>query len=298
MKFSVLMAVYKKEKPQNLNKALLSVYTGQSLKPNEIVLVKDGALTKELDNVIRKWEAKIPDVLKVVKLEKNGGLANALNEGLKKCSFEYVARMDSDDISYPNRFEKEISFLKKNPDIDVLGGWITEFEKDEKEICCDRKVPISSKDILHFSKNRCPVNHVTVIYKKSKVLEVGGYDKFIGIEDYYLWAKMLLKGHKFFNLPEYLVHVRAGEGMLERRRGISYAKKEFLLQFEFYKMGFISFPIFVKNTFIKFLIRLAPVIFIKKVYRSLRKENFRKVAIDRNIYFRPKYREILYGENR
>ncbi len=298
MKFSVLMAVYYKEKPEYLNNALISVYSAQSLKPHEIVLVKDGPLSEELEEVIRKWEAKIPGVLKVVALKENGGLAKALNEGLKECSFEYVARMDSDDISYPDRFKKEISFLKKNPDIDVLGGWITEFEKDERSICCDRKVPISTKDIARFAKNRCPVNHVTVIYKKSKVLEVGGYDKFIGIEDYYLWAKMLLKGYKFFNLPEYLVHVRAGEEMIERRRGISYAKKEFLLQFEFYRMGFISLPVFIKNTFVKFLIRMAPVSLLRRIYKDLRKVDFSKVESDRNIYFRPKYREILYGESR
>jgi len=297
MKFSVLMAVYYKENPNFLDLAIKSIYENQTVKPNEIVLVKDGPLTKELDQTIDKWEKKLPFLFKVISLKKNRGLAYALNRGIKECSYEYIARMDSDDISYPNRFKKQINFLEKNPDIDVLGGWISEFANDDEEdIYADRKVPISTKDVVSFAKFRCPVNHVTVMYKKSAVLSVQGYDKFIGIEDYYLWAKMFIKGYKFFNLPEYLVNVRAGENMLQRRRGFHYAKMEFLLQIEFYKIGFITLPVFVQNTLAKFIIRIAPLGFMDYIYKKLRRVTYYKNDSDRNIYFNLKYKNIQYGE--
>lgn len=139
IKFSVLMSIYYKEKPANLKLALDSVIN-QTYKPSEIILVEDGPLTQELDLLIDNYRSKY-DFIKIIKLKKNQGLSNALNVGLKHCKYEYVARMDTDDISLPNRFEKQFKFIESNPEYDVIGSNIIEFDDSTNEDISVRKVP-------------------------------------------------------------------------------------------------------------------------------------------------------------
>lgn len=172
MAFTVLMAVYKNDNSLHFRKALQSV-VNQSLPPDEIVLVVDSPLGKELYSVIDDFKKNGFVKVKVVKLENNCGLGSALAAGLENCSYEIVARMDSDDISRFDRFEKQVDFLKNNPDVDVVGSFIAEFAEDEKELLFARKPPLRHAELVKYARRRSPLNHVSVVFRKSSVLKIG-----------------------------------------------------------------------------------------------------------------------------
>lgn len=217
MEFSVLMSVYKKDKPEFLKIALESVYNSQTLKPNEFVLVFDGPLTEELYRVVNEFEEDKKELLKIVRLDENKGLGNALKEGTKFCSNELIFRMDSDDISDPKRFEKQIKFMIENPDVDCLGTYIAEFENFLAEKKKIRIVHEKHKDIVKMARRRNPMNHVSVCMRKSALESCGGYEEIKLLEDYYLWLKMIVGGYKLANIPEPLVYVRVGNGFHSKR---------------------------------------------------------------------------------
>ena len=270
VKFSVLMSIYKKEKPEYFNRSMTSIWDEQEIKPNEIVLVHDGPLPSELSNVIQEWENKLKRTLVVVPLSKNIGLGNALNIGLKYCSYEVVARMDTDDISFPSRFKKQLEVFCKKNSIDVCGSWVTEFDLNEADIQFTRKLPEYHDDILTFSKKRSPINHPAVMFKKSAVILAGNYKHMLWTEDYYLWARMLLNKSVFYNIQEPLVNMRAGSSQLERRGGIKYLKSEFVLQKEFLDIGFINRFEYNRNLALRMFVRLLPKKILKQVYKKLR----------------------------
>lgn len=253
--FSVLMSVYKKERPEFLKEALDSILTKQTRKPDQIVLVQDGPLTPELYNVIEEYSQKYKE-LKVIKLAKNGGLGNALNEGLKHCSNELVARMDTDDVCKPYRFERQLSLFEEHPEIDVCSSWIDEFIDDTSNVVSLRKLPECNSDIVRYAKSRCPVNHPAVMYRRSKVMEVGGYQGFP--EDSYLWVKLMLNGAVFYNIQESLIYFRTSNDVYKRRGGWKYAKDDIRAQWNFYRMGFLTFFDLVKNVLIRGTVRLMP----------------------------------------
>lgn len=269
-KFSILMSIYYKEKPEYFDRAMVSIWDEQSVKPDEIVLVQDGKLTEDLYQTIDKWKNELKDILKIVHLENNIGLGDALNIGMRHCSHELIARMDTDDISLPNRFEKQLEVFK-NSDIDISSAWVSEFDINENDILGYRKLPEFHEEIIKYSKTRCPINHPTVMYKKSVVQKAGGYKKMILFEDYYLWARMILNGANFYNIQEVLVSMRAGYGQLERRSGFRYAKNEINLLNNLKQDGFFNTFEYIKNLFIKIPIRLLPKFVIKIVYKILRK---------------------------
>jgi glycosyltransferase involved in cell wall biosynthesis len=269
MKFSVLMSIYHKEKPEYFDRAMLSIWDEQTIKPNEIVLVQDGPLVEQLYKNIDLWKEKLGDVLKTISLEKNVGLGNALNIGIKNCTHKLIARMDTDDISLPNRFEKQLKIFEDS-DIDVCSAWISEFDKDENKILSFRKLPKAHNEIVKFAKKRCPINHPAVMYKKSAVEKAGSYGKFRFAQDYHLWARMIVNGAKFYNIQEALVNMRAGYGQLERRSGLAYAKNELNLLKEFKKIGFLNNYEFARNVAIRFTARILPKSLIKMIYKKLR----------------------------
>ena len=272
MNFSVLMSIYKKEEPKYFNRAMQSIWDEQTVKPDEIVLVQDGPLTDGLHKAIDEWKAKIGEVFKTVPLEKNVGLGEALNAGIKHCSYELIARMDTDDISIPNRFEKQLKAFENN-DIDICSSWVSEFDSDENEIISYRKLPEKHNEIIVYSKMRSPINHPAVMYKKSIVEKAGGYKHMLWMEDYYLWARMLLSGAKFYNIQEPLVNMRAGYGQLERRGGFKYAIEEFKFLNKLKKIGYLTTIEYLKNILIKVPIRLLPKELLKSVYGLLRSKN-------------------------
>ena len=272
--FSVLLSVYHKEKPEFLEKSIESIYFNQTLKPNEIVLVEDGPLTNELYNSIEKLKNKIgTSIFKTVVLEKNMGLGNALRIGIEKCSNELIARMDTDDISYPNRFEKQVNFFKENPDTDVLGTFMSEFVGNTNNIICIKDALNNEIDLKKYMKLRDPVNHPSVMFKKSKVLEAGNYKEIFLNEDSYLWGRMLSKGCVFKNIQEPLVYFRTTDDTYKRRGGWKYVKAEYGLQKEFLKLGIINKIEFIRNITLKNIVRLIPNQLRKFIYLKMLRKN-------------------------
>lgn len=254
--FSVLLSLYIKEQPSFLKQSLDSLLS-QTLQPNEIVLVKDGPLTSELDAVVSDF-AKRCASLKVVALPQNQGLGRALNEGLKYCSYDLVARMDTDDIAKLDRFEKQIRVFQQNPNIDVCSAWIDEFVDNQHQVIATRKLPERHDEIKVYAQSRCPVNHPVVMFKKEAVLAAGGYQHFPLFEDYFLWMRMLKNGAVFYNIQESLLYFRTSPDMFKRRGGWKYAMDEFRFQKVMFDMNMISSKQFLLNVMTRFPVRIAP----------------------------------------
>ena len=217
MKCSVLMSVYKNDNPEFLKTALESIYENQTRKPDEIVVVFDGKLTDKLYEVLEKFKEDKTDIVFYYPQEVNRGLGEALRIGAEKCTGDYIFRMDSDDISVPERFEKQIAYIEQHPEIDVLGTDIAEFNVSPDEEMRFRICPQKHDDIVKMGKKRNPMNHVSVCMKRSALKKCGGYETLLLLEDYYLWLKMIASGCKLENMHEALVYVRVGNGFDSKR---------------------------------------------------------------------------------
>jgi len=237
-KFSVLMSVYTKERPEYLQASLNSLVK-QTVLPSEIVLVEDGPLSDELNQVVEKFDEAYPKLFRIKKLSKNKGLGKALNIGLLACENELVARMDSDDIAVENRFAIQLTTMIRE-DLDIYGGQIIEFTNDIKNTLAKRIVPLQNNKIIKFAHKRNPFNHMTVMFKKSKIQMLGSYRTKPGYEDYDLWVRAIIAGLKLKNDPGILVYVRAGEDMVNRRGGIDYVKSIIGMRMNFFKLGFYT----------------------------------------------------------
>ena len=256
-KFSVITSVYKNDKPEYVRVALDSMLVNQTIKPAEIVLVQDGPVPAELSSLLNEYECKYAGVMNIIRLEKNGGLGNALQLGTKTAKYDLVARMDSDDICLPNRFKKQLAYMEQHQDCDIVGGQMTEFIGEPTNIVSKRNVPLSDNDIKEYMKSRCALNHVTVMFRKNAVLKVGNYQDWFWNEDYYLWVRMWLKGCAFGNVSDTLVNVRSGADQYARRGGMKYFKSEAKLQRYMWKHGVIGFPFFLYNVAIRFAVQVA-----------------------------------------
>lgn len=219
MDFSVLMSVYGKDDADDFRAALKSVTLLQTKRPNQVVIVQDGIVPIQIDEIIDEIKNQISEIeITVLKKETNQGLAAALNSGLTLCKYDWVARMDSDDISAEDRFEKQIAFIENNIDVAVLGGAIAEFENEIGDIQSERHVELVHEEITRMAKSRTPMNHVSVMYLRSAVLAVGGYSENFGkLEDYKLWVDLIAAGYKLANIDDIVVNVRVGKGFIERR---------------------------------------------------------------------------------
>lgn len=266
-KFSVLMSVYHREKGAFLRTALESVFN-QTAPPNEVVLVKDGPLTTELDTVIEEFKNQY-DTLQVVALPKNAGLGEALNQGLSHCSHELVARMDSDDICIADRFNLQLEVFEQHPELSVVGGWIDEFSTDDRIVESIRKLPEKHSEIRKFAKKKNPINHPSVMFKKSAIEAVNSYEHFYLLEDYWLWIKLLNNDYQFYNIQKPIVKMRGGIAMAARRGGWKYAKSEANLQMKMLAMGYIGIGTFCKNIIIRFTVRMMPNKLRTFVYKTI-----------------------------
>ena len=256
-RYSVLMSVYHKEKPEYLRQAIESIQK-QSFPTDDFVLVCDGVLTPELDAVIAAKQQEMGDTLNVIRLAKNGGLGNALNEGIKHCKNELVARMDSDDIAYPDRCEKQMTVFNTHLEVSICSSIVEEFTANPNVVDTRRVPPENNAEIVEFAKKRNPFNHPCVMYKKSAVEAVGSYQDFYLLEDYYLWLRMLMAGYQGYNIQEPLLHMRAGSDMYLRRAGWKYAKTQAKL-FKFMKdENFIGSGQYIKSCVIRSGSALAP----------------------------------------
>lgn len=225
-KFSVITSVYHNDTPDFVRMALDSMLVHQTLKPSEVVLVRDGVVPDKLEALIAEYETMYHDIVHVIRLEKNGGLGKAMKLGVEVAQNDIIARMDSDDICSPNRFELQLKYLELHPNVDIIGGQMTEFIDTPDNIIGKRIVPCDNEDIYDFMKNRCALNHVTVMFRKEAVLKAGNYQDWFWNEDYYLWVRMMIAKCKFANVPNVLVNVRSGADQYARRGGRKYYESE------------------------------------------------------------------------
>lgn len=244
VKFSVSMCVYGKDDPEWFDTAVQSILD-QTVSPSEVVLVVDGPVPEVLDTVIKKYEQT--DRFNVIRFEENQGHGNARRAGLSAVTNELVALMDADDISANDRFEKQLAVFEADPLLDIVGGNIVEFIGTPDNVVAKREVPSDDASIKTYMQKRCPMNQMTVMFKKSSVDRVGGYVDWYCDEDYYLWLRMALAGMKFANVSDTLVNVRVGEDMYKRRGGWRYFKSEAKLQRFMRKNKVISFPTYFVN---------------------------------------------------
>ena len=247
------MSVYAGDDSKKFNRALESLYLNTVL-PDQVVLVVDGHISKKLERVIEKYLSY--DHFLVVKLETNVGLAMALNEGLKHVTNPIVVRSDSDDYNCRDRFEKQVHLFRDN-NLDIVGGNIIEVD-DSGGVVAFRKVPLDSDAIKKSVSKRSPFNHVTVAFRLSAVVDVGGYPNIHLKEDYALWAMMISKGYGVANIGDVLVYVSGGRKMYERRGGIKYIKSEFELQKLLIKLGINSWPQAILIGFMRSFVFLLP----------------------------------------
>ena len=221
-KFSVLMSVYYKEKGDYFDLSLKSNLDDQTRKPDEFVLVCDGELTEELDSIIEKYERKYPDIISVYRLNQNQGLGKALNFGLSKCSHDIVLRSDSDDVCDSERFEKQVAYMERNPDVAVCSSYIDEFDIDWTKPDKIKKLPLTNKELYKMAKFRNPINHMAAAFRKNVIIKIGSYRHIPYVEDYELWVRTLVNGYEINNIDEILVHARVGNGMIGRRGNKQY----------------------------------------------------------------------------
>lgn len=243
MMYSIVMSVYKKDRPEWFEQAIESLLN-QTVRSDDIVIVADGPLTPQLDAVLRQYENE--KLISLIRLRKNQGLGNALNVGIEQANNELIARMDSDDIAVPNRFELQIAEFIKNPELDILGGQIAEFINNPNEIIVYRKVPTTHLEIKKFARRRSPFNHPTVMYKKSTIQKLGCYDmSAIRIEDYDLWLRALSDGAVCANLDTVLLNYRSTVDAMKRRKTLTSLKNHIKARSRFYTKGYISLSDFL-----------------------------------------------------
>lgn len=267
IQLSVLMSTYEHDDHDYLRKAFKSL-SKQSFEACEVVLVEDGPLNPSLESVICQYRQTLN--IKSVKLPTNVGLGIALASGLTECSAPLVARMDTDDIAIPNRFELQYKFLVNNPEIALLGGHISEFENDPNLPVSSRKIKLTHDEIVKSSWLRSPFNHMTVMFRKDAILKAGNYQDVPSFEDYDLWLRVISAGYRCHNLDETLVYARIGNGFLKRRSGWRYIISEFKAVSGFKKYNVIPKSALVVNLVTRLSIRILPSAFIKMAYRSLR----------------------------
>lgn len=256
MEFSIITSVYKNDKPEYLRTALDSMLVHQSMKPAEIVLVQDGPVSEFLSLQLSEYEANYPKVMHIVRLENNGGLGNALKLGVENAKYDIIARMDSDDICLPDRFEKQLAYMDAHPECDIVGGQITEFIDSPDNIVGKREVPCSNEAIYQYMRNRCALNHPTVMFRKKAVLDAGNYQDWFWNEDYYMWIRMMEQGCVFANLPDVLVNMRSGLDQYGRRGGMKYFKSEIGIKKLMLEKGMINRKEYVVNYIQRFIIQL------------------------------------------
>ena len=264
--YSVLMSVYYKEKPEYLKQAIESILC-QTVQPDDFVLVCDGPLTAELDKVIVGY--KDNPIFHVVRLKENVGIGRAANVGIEHCKNELIAKMDSDDIAVPQRCEWQLHEFEMNPDLAVLGGQLYEFIDNIDNVVSKKVVPEQYNEIIKYAKRRDPFNNQTVMYKKSVVKDVGGYENLTRCEDYDLYARILNAWYLCQNLNRFLVYYRLERDTYRRRKSSENVKSFIKVRWKIHKSGFSSLMDFLIPTTAQIIMYCAPNGLQKFVYEKI-----------------------------
>ena len=263
--FSVVMAVYEKDKPEWLRQSVESIIN-QTVQSDDIVIVCDGPVGAELKAVLREYEGQ-HDAVRVVRLSVNVGAGEARNKGVGATRHELVAIMDADDISMPNRFELQLAQFATNQELALVGGQLAEFEGDPENITGYRKVPADYAGIKKFARYRSPINHMTIMFKKEMFLSLGGYPKMTRAEDYYMVSSMLAKGYLVENIENTLVKYRKDHDNLKRRKSWHNVRENITSRYKIYKLGTASFGSFAVSSMAQVFLFLAPVGLLDAFFR-------------------------------
>lgn len=269
--YSVLMSVYYKEKAEYLETAIESMLK-QTVPPEQFVLVEDGKLTNELESVVYKYENKNPNLFTIVRLDKNKGLGVALDEGMKYCRNELVARMDSDDISLPQRCERELEVFETYPEMDIVSGAINEFKNTTDNVVSVRRVPKSEKEIKRQMKRRSAFNHPAVMYKKSAVIRVGGYGSSVRKEDHDLFSRMVFGGCNAYNLQEPILYYRIGDDNIKRRKSWKNVSSYIEIMWINLERGYCGIVDFLFVVMAQIIYLILPISLLEKVLLNLYRE--------------------------
>lgn len=255
--YSVLISIYHKESSENLRDCLDGILN-QTVPADEILIVKDGLLTPELDSVLDEYDRDNPDLFSFVSYSDNRGLWYALRMGVPECRNELIMRMDTDDLSLPERAELQLAYLSEHPEVDCVGSLVTEFEGEVSNAVSLVTLPEMHSEIVRFGKKRCPFRHPTLVYKKSAVLKAGNYQEMPMFEDYDLYMRLAASGCVFYNIQKSLVWMRVGEDFYARRGSVKYLKQMLHFKKTCLKRGDLSFAEFIVSVAPHFVVCLMP----------------------------------------
>ena len=265
--FSLLLPVYRGDRADYLARAFQSTVQEQLVRPAEVVVVQDGWIGPELASALERAESSSPVPVRRLRLKHNVGLAQALQCGLSACAHEVVARMDADDISLPHRFAVQLPLIEAGADL--VGAGMREFGEASPTGGVLRIPPTDPAVIATEARLRSPFNHPTVVYRREVVRAVGGYTDFALMEDYLLWAKMLVAGARVANVAEPLVRYRVGAGAYARRGGLAQLRAELRLQWKVRRIGFTTWAQFLRNVAVRGGYRLVPERVRRALYRKV-----------------------------
>lgn len=262
---SVVMTTYSGDDPSALHACFNSLLR-QARQPDETIIVRDYDLSPELVEVITEFDSNASFTVRDITIDERGrGYARKV--GVEKATSDFIAIIDADDIACPERLSRQLAYFGTNPSVDVVGGYIGEFETTPDDIQTVREVPIESKKISRMAYYRCPINHPTVMFRRDAVLEVGNYREIEYGEDYELWCRLLANNKKLANIPDVLVKVRATE-LVTRRQGREIAQREIQLQRAIVQAGFYGWKVALPNLAIRIPLRLLPKRLLKQIYRK------------------------------
>lgn len=272
--YSVLMSVYRKEDPAYMRVALDSMLA-QTVFPDEVVMVKDGPLTDELEGVLAEYDRDNPGLFRFVSYPENRGLGYALSQGVLACRNELIARMDTDDYSFPDRMERQLAEFDADPALDMLGTQVYEFTDSPDRPVSVSDLPLAGDELAGYSRRRNPFRHVPMVYRKSRVLAAGNYSaEFLYFEDWDLFSRMLAQGDRGRNLAEPLVAMRVSPDFFARRGGLAYLSRIWRFKTELYRRGYIGAADFLISFTPHLVVSLMPNRLRGAVYtRMLRKRN-------------------------
>jgi glycosyltransferase involved in cell wall biosynthesis len=264
--FSLLVPVYDGDRPDRIRRAMRSAVDDQTVRPDQVVIVRDGPVRDELAWCLDELHRSSPVPVTFVPLRQNAGLGPALDRGLAASWFDVVARMDADDVAMPHRFEVELPLIAE---ADIVGAGLYEFVADTDDIVGRRVPPTDPARIRRYARMHDPFNHPTVVYRRDAVLAAGGYGDLPLMEDYALFARMLQGGARAVNVAEPLVYYRVGAKAFKRRGGTGLLRSELRLQRDFLRCGFLTPAEYLRNVAVRGGYRLIPWWLRRAVYRPL-----------------------------
>lgn len=267
MTISVLMSVYAKENPEWLDRAMYSIWDEQTLKPDEIVLVQDGTLPTELSDVVDKWKAKLGDKLVLIVNVENLGLTKSLNKGIEQVKSKFIARMDTDDVSLPERFEKQVNFLEKHPDIAVLGGAV-EYMNESGTTLFIRRWSLHTSELEKVIFKSSPLPHPAVMVRK-QIFDTGirYNEKYRKNQDIALWFELISKGYKIANLPDIILKFTAASDVYKRRSDSRLGEFKIFMNGVYKIKGLFAYQYIYPIS--RLIVRLLPGCLMEKIYGSV-----------------------------